>query len=183
MYFILPFNYAPLPRPNFSNVCEIISITIPSSMIWYQGSVVDSKEYMGYSILNPHVLCHSRNNQGFKCCIFPGHLGFFQCLVIIVRIRYENSNSPNSYGFVLFFMKYAFFHKDSMFSLKFVLVINLPTELMAHVVRQELNGLKEFLNCDDVTDMLSQVGWLGFIKLFRGFNIEVAKDFMRYRSS
>jgi hypothetical protein len=48
---------------------------------------------------------------------------------------------------------------------------------MAPVVRVEPNGLQAFLTYDDAIDMLSQAGWLGFIQLFRGFNIEVARAF------
>jgi hypothetical protein len=50
---------------------------------------------------------------------------------------------------------------------------------MAPIVRIEPNGLQTLLSHDDVMGRLSQVGWLGFIQSFNGFNLEVARAFSR----
>ena len=50
---------------------------------------------------------------------------------------------------------------------------------MVPFVRINLNGSQTLLTYDDVIDMLSQVGLLGFIQSFKVFNIEVSREFMQ----
>jgi hypothetical protein len=50
---------------------------------------------------------------------------------------------------------------------------------MAPVVRIEPNGLQMLLTYNDVIDRFSKVGWLGFVHSFKGFNIEVAREFSK----
>jgi hypothetical protein len=50
---------------------------------------------------------------------------------------------------------------------------------MAPVIRIEPNGSQTLLTHDGVTERLTQVGWLPFIQSFRGFNLDVAKEFSK----
>jgi hypothetical protein len=50
---------------------------------------------------------------------------------------------------------------------------------MAPVVRIEPNGSQTLLIYDGVAEKLSQVGWLDFVQSFRGFNLDVAKEFAK----
>jgi hypothetical protein len=51
------------------------------------------------------------------------------------------------------------------------------TKQMAPVVRMESNGSQALLSHDDIVDDLMDFGWVRFIKLFEGFNLEVAQAF------
>jgi hypothetical protein len=61
----------------------------------------------------------------------------------------------------------------------FTLIVNPFEKIMAPVVQIEPNGPQTLLIHDDVTDKLTQVGWLVFIQSFKGFNLEVAREFSK----
>jgi hypothetical protein len=170
------FDDAPMPRPNLLSVCEIITLTMSLSPNSDQGFMAGHKDYMSHSVSNPHVLCFTGCNQGFKCWMV---LGRPQLLQFSIVIRYVSPTSPVTYGFGLLRLQCSYLHKNHLFIFWSTLVINPSRELMAPVVRIESNGLQALLTYDDATDMLSKVGWLGFIQSFKGFNIEVARAFTK----
>jgi hypothetical protein len=48
---------------------------------------------------------------------------------------------------------------------------------MEPMVRMEPNGSQALVSHEDTVDDLMAFGWVGFIKLFKDFNLEVAQDF------
>jgi hypothetical protein len=48
---------------------------------------------------------------------------------------------------------------------------------MAPVVRLETNGSQALLSHDDAIEYLKSQGWEAFLKIFEGYNLQVAKDF------
>jgi len=94
-------------------------------------------------------------------------------------IRYVSLTSFINYGFTFLHLLFPHHHKTHMFIFWSVFVANPSHNIMALVVRIEPNALKTLLTHDDVTNRLSQVIWLGFVQSFKGFNIEVAREFAK----
>jgi hypothetical protein len=91
-------------------------------------------------------------------------------MVVFSRsLRYQVSSENGE--LILYFMWFQT-HSPLRYSCWFFMI-----KPMAPMVRMEPNGSQALLSHDDAVDDLVAYGWVRFIKLFEGFNLEVAQAF------